>query len=793
MLLCLRLGPLPALGRFLELHSGVWSHQEVTFKDQVLPGLKQVVTVALDTAGVPHLFAQNEPDLYLAQGYIMASQRLFQMDLSSRSMSGHLAELVGERGLALDRFFVRLGMRQSTERTVKEIIHEPKTAGMIEPFIQGVNLYISTLKNFSQLPLEYQLLDCKPELFDPARVVSMAKALTFSLSGRTADTYLSHLQLDLGTKKVLDLFPEFIPMPWAQPIFPDLPSTGRRQPEKVGDFKFQTHLREFINIPQPPRGNGSNNFAVGPSKSKTGHSILANDTHLALTLPNIWYEIQLSTPQFNVYGVSLVSVPGIINGFSNYTAWGPTNGYTDATDFYEVEFLTETSNSYRSRDGTLTTTDFHEVIETSRGASEVVKVAWTKWGPVVHREGRYGLVVNWTGHHSKRELLAVRELYTAKNINDCLGAFRHWNVPIQNFMCADPNHIGLIHAGLIPQRKVGEGRFISPAPKGTPLVRAVSESARPLSIDPPQGYLHSANQRATGPAYSNYMGWDYEEPFRAWRIAQLLKAQEKWSGEELITLQNDNYDSLAAWTLKILLKQIDVKKLSPTQKIYIEKLSRWDLKDTASSELPTLYRRWMQQLRQEIFGEWVNLPERPQFSPSWARLAWLLDRLEKNPQDSDAQWLVHRPSATARSLSLVVTTSFLAAWIDLSEQFGTLPETWAWSRHIRTQLPHVAKIPGLGSRVLQMNGSPDSVNANKGWHGAVYKFVIELGALPRAWIQVPGGNSGDPLSPKFERNIAEWSSGQMRRVEFYANLAEARNSAQQIIELRPAHFQEGAL
>lgn len=771
------LGPLPALGPLFDLHSGIWSHREFEWRDLRVSGLQQPVSVAIDVSGVPHLFATNEADLYLAQGYVMASQRLFQMDLSSRATSGHLAELVGARGLDRDRYFVRFGMRASTTNTLRAYLENPQTALMIDSFVKGINAYIETL---SELPVEYQLLGRRPQPFDASRVVDMAKALTFSLSGRSADLEMSHLQQQLGTEKVLDLFPEFFPEEFSDYIISARWGHHERDKEDANQFKFQTHLRHFLEIPKPAKGNGSNNWAIGPEKSKTGHSILANDTHLGLSLPNIWFENQLTCPGFNVYGVSLVDVPGIINGFTAKTAWGPTNGTTDALDYYEVEFTGPDSTEYKVGSTTVKADLSVEKINRADGPSEDVTVVKTKWGPVVYREGIYGLVANWTGHRSGNELAALRKLYDGRDLKGCLEAFKDWRVPIQNFVCADADHIGIIHAGFIPRRAIGEGRFIEPAGQSTyALSEAIPEGDRPLQIDPPEGFVRSANERVMGPSYPYAMGWDYEEPFRGRTIRQRLAAQGKFSGEDMMALQNDDSDPLAEMTLTMLLKSLNSDGLTALQKTWVERLGKWDRHASYDRAEPTLFRTWYYELKDSVFKKWLDLPENKNFSIHHARFGWFLQRLYKDSEDSDAQWL------DGRTLAQTVTSAFTGAWQKLEREKGLDPARWIWKDQIRTHLPHVAKIPGLGSEVLNFSGAAESVRGNNGWHGAVYKFVIELGPDLKAWMQVPGGASGDPFSPKFERDVESWSRGEMRKVEFYSDLTDARRRGAAIYTFEP--------
>jgi len=776
LVLALPLGPLPPLGKLLDFHAGIWAHRDFKWQDLHLKGLKNPVQVAIDSSGVPHLFAQNESDLYFAQGYIMASQRLFQMDLSTRSTSGHLAELVGDKGLVMDRFFVKFGMRQSVLKTTNDYMSNPHTAEMLSAFTAGVNSYIQSL---TELPIEYKLLDQRPQPFDVSRIVQMARALTFSLTSGGNDYLLSHLRETLPVAKVLDLFPEFMPPEYSDYIFPGPWSKSKRAHEKPEDFKFVTHIKNFPDIPSPSKGNGSNNFVIGPAKSKTGHSILANDTHLDYSLPDIWFENQLSCPEFNTYGVSLPDVPGVVAGFTNDIAWGPTNGTTDALDYYEVEFTDDTH--YLDHGQSNEAQVFPETITSSSGHSEPIDVVWTKWGPVIYREGRYGLVANWTGFTTKEEFKALRSLYDAHSAKECLDAFNTWNVPIQNWACADADNFGLTHGGLVPKRAIGEGRFIE-QPTTTALQVSVE---RPTRLNPKEGYLRSANQRVVDDTFPNYMGWDYEEPFRGMRIRQLIEAQEKLNGEDLIRIQNDDYDLQAEMALPTLLKVIARDKLSIDQLAAIQALEKWDFHADAGKIEPSIYKSWFETLKYEIFHDDINLSEKPTFYPKDIRVIEIIKRVAQDPTDSDAEWIDDKMTPETETLSDIVTHSFKKSWSKLSDDLGSDSKRWTWQNYNVTKIPHVARLAGFGSSPLRMNGAGESVRSNRGKHGPVYKFVIELGPNRRAWMQVPGGESGDPLSPEFERNVKDWSQGVMRPVELYKDVDEAKAKGAQIIQLTP--------
>jgi penicillin amidase len=338
----------------------------------------------------------------------------------------------------------------------------------------------------------------------------------------------------------------------------------------------------------------------------------------------------------------------------------------------------------------------------------------------------------------------------------------------------------------LPRRNIGEGRFVLPPPATfNGLQSAIPSQDQPLRMDPPEGFLRSANQRVMGPSYPYYMGWSYEAPLRGRAIRRLLEGKHKISSADMMQIQNDDRDMLAEVTLPLMLHALRREGLSDEQRARVAELEKWDLRARAERIEPALYRQWYRELRAEIFADEYTFSTVQGFGPKDMRVAWMLARVAANPEDSDAQWIDDKQTPARETLSEITTRAFTETWETLNRDYGVDSTQWTWARWLKAQLPHVAKIPGFGSPLLAMNGAADSVNGNRGWHGAVYKFVIELGDWPRAWMQVPGGNNGDPFSPQFERFVREWSRGEMREVEFYRDVEDAKTHGAQVIELRP--------
>jgi penicillin amidase len=771
-------GPVPALGPLFEVRDGIWQHENIKLQSQSLPGLKAPVVVTIDRSGVPHIFADSAADLFLAQGFVTASQRLFQLDLNSRQAAGRLTEMFGSRALPYDEFFTRFGMREAARQTWEIYSKEPGVKIMVEAYAAGVNAWIDQLP---QLPPEYKIVGLKPEKFDPVKVLNMGKALTWSLSGRSFDSQLTSYLQKLGPEKVLDIFPEFVPDRFEDFVLPER-LKQKRAPETPEMFKFVSQLKDVPRFPLPNPGRGSNNWAVGPDKSTTGRSILANDTHLALTLPSTWFENQLSCPEFNVYGVSLAAIPGIVNGFNKDVAWGPTNGTTDVMDFFEIEFEDETSLRYRWNGAWEEAKVIREDIVLKYFGTKRADVIETKVGPLLHREGKLGLAVDWTGYRPGRELRALSKQLTAKTAAECMNGFGDWLSPIQNFVCVDQQNIGWLHAGFVPKRTVGEGRFFRDGRGSEGRLLSPVEKV-PQSFNPKHGFLMSANQKVVPPGYADYLGWDYEPPFRGIAIRRRLTEKEKLSPEDFIEIQNDNLDVQTEMILPILLRHS--KGLE--NQIWIDRLRSWDFRIRSTDPEGALVKAWWQGLKEEIFADDLGVGEQVKpLYPKDARVIWMLERIENNPGDPDARWLdnVNTPDRV-ESLTEIVALAFEKALKLMEDDQGKSQRLWSWKRWNKTRFSHAGRLPGFGTPYLDMDGSADTIRGQSGMHGAVYKAVIATGEWPEAWFQVPGGNEGDPFSPEYTRFVDDWAAGKMRRVEFYRDREEAISKAERVIHLQP--------
>lgn len=343
-----KFGDFPPMLKFLNPFTGFWQNAESVHpakrKKIVLKNVHDKIEILFDEQMVPHVFAQNNHDLYYAQGYVTAMHRLWQMDFQTRFAAGRISEVVGEKAIEVDRYQRRMGMMYGAENSLAGMMADPQSKEMLLAYTKGINDYIHSLKR-SGLPVEYKLLDFKPEDWTPIKCALLLKQMSATLAMGSDEFYMTNILQKYGPEITKDLFPDY---PFKEdPIVP----VGTKW-----DFKpvtipavpksFPEMMTNNISTKQKVEGIGSNNWALSGAKTATGFPILANDPHLDLSLPSIWYQIQLNAPGINVYGVSLPGSPGVIIGFNKDIAWGVTNVAADVLDFYQIKFKDATHQQY---------------------------------------------------------------------------------------------------------------------------------------------------------------------------------------------------------------------------------------------------------------------------------------------------------------------------------------------------------------------------------------------------------------------------------------------------------------
>ena len=773
-ILSVGIGPLPALGALMSFSQGIFANaREKTFDvDQVqLPDLKSSVEIIFDKNKVPHIIAQNKWDLYLAQGFLMAKYRLWQMDMTTRAGGAELSEVLGTRTEKIDQFFFQVGLRQASKESFELMKADEGSYQAIKAYTLGVNSFIEKL-TYKEWPVEYKVVRFKPRPFSEDRVAQLLKIMAFNLAARSYDLPLSLVSQKLGWKASLDLFPDHYGPGLPFPGFDDFihQSEGSISNTKTESYKgFSTSFKSFPDFLLPFQTDGSNSWMISKEKSKDGHNIMSNDTHLGLRSPSVWFESRLYVPGvLDVYGASFPGAPGVILGMSQNLSWGSTNGTLDVVDWFEIEFKSEDSFDYLLDGNFVSARELKGSLLVNKSPEQKVSVLQTVFGPVVHREGLKGLAVKWTGNEPSNELQVFLGLDEARSVAEAKDILKNYTSPIQNFSLADKNEIAIVTAGLFPLKEYGFGRVVEDGRKTHPSwSKMVSLNESLTTSHPLSGFLHSANQRQVGSDFFTYIGWDFEQPFRGLRIRETLKSKDLVSIEDVFSMQNEGFNELAHYFFKIVDRNQVYHSLNPQMQKEFAPLLEWDLIDSPTSSSTTLFYAWIKEIEESFWAKPFSF-QKKKFYPKKSRtLEELQNRKESQPE----------------KFFQALGEDFHSAIKNLRSSRPD-PKSWVWGQVQPTVFKHVTSFPGFESATVSPQGSKYSLNSNKGSHGGAWRFVAQMSEPPKAWSQIPGGMNGNPVLKDYSENVEEWAKGQFKEVQFLPP-DKVRQSALFILKLAP--------
>jgi len=514
-----------------------------------LDGLRGTVEVMRDQWGIPHIYAQNDLDLFFAQGFVHAQDRLWQMEFNRRAASGRLSEIFGPVTLDTDRFLRTVGLRRAAEVEAAQLDDETKR--VLQAYVDGVNAYIASRRG--RLPLEFALLRYVPEPWSPVDAVAFGKLMAWTLSGNWDSEILrAHLLSRFGEAGVARLMPAY---PDEMPVI--VPAGADYRP-----FRSAAALRLAAHAPAR-NGTGSNNWVIAGSRTTTGAPILANDPHLEAAMPSIWYEMDLSSERFHVAGATFAGAPGVIIGHNERIAWGVTNAGPDVQDLYLERFDPDDPARYEFQGQWERATVVEEsIIVKGRRDPVILPVRITRHGPILNGvvDGLDAFVaLRWTALMPGTILGSVLRLDQARNWEEFREALRLWTVPAQNFVYADTDgNIGYQLPGRIPVRAKGNG--LLPVPGWTGEYEWVGEipfDELPSSFNPERGYIITANNRIIPDDYTHFIAAEWDPGFRAQRIETMLTAQPKVSPEVVADMQLDT-SSLPAQAILRALRGVQI-------------------------------------------------------------------------------------------------------------------------------------------------------------------------------------------------------------------------------------------
>ncbi|MCS7026236.1 MAG: penicillin acylase family protein [Bryobacteraceae bacterium] len=722
-----------------------------------LEGLKQRVEILRDKWGVPHIYAQTSDDLFFAQGYIAARDRLFQMDLWRRANSGHLAEILGPRAVARDRIARLVRYRGNWEK--EWLAYAPDTKAIVTAFVAGVNAYIRSLDPKNP-PLEFRVAGYLPGLWRAEDCVARIAGLLMTRNlvrevERAID--VRDFGIDLATR--------------VRPPDPLIPL----QPPAGLDLKF-IHLqilRDYNQAVAPPEVGlepGSNNWVVDGTRTMTGKPLLANDPHRPISIPSLRKTVHLVGPGWNAFGAGEPALPGIALGHNEEIAFGFTIVNMDQQDLYVERTNPTNPDEYWSRNQWRKMEVERDSVAVKGQAPQPVELRYTEHGPVIYedRTQNVAYALKWVGAEAGGAgYLAGLSLARAKNWSQFLQAVARYRVPSENLVYADrAGNIGWVAAGAMPVRKNWSGLFPVPGDRGEyEWSGYLSVDQLPKEFNPPRHWIATANHKILPPNYPHQIGYEWALPYRYQRLAELLSQDRKFSVEDFQRMQLD-VTSLAARQFQKILR----RHRAPENKLHrdlVERFLRWDCRMTTDAIEPTLFAVWMN-----------NLPRYLLDSPLHRRMdvGVVLRELESGQ---------HPPSVLWRALE--------SAAGELEKRLGKDPNQWRWGRLHQVSFQHPLRAPQLAEKLnrgpVPRPGDANTVNNTGGadyqqTQGASYRQILDLADWDRSVMTNVPGESGDPDSPHYSDLLSEWAEGRYHPMLYSRKAIESATVER--IELRPA-------
>ncbi len=728
-----------------------------------VPGLTSRVEVYRDPWGIPHIYAHNLEDLYFAQGYVHAQDRLWQMEFQRRVGHGRLSEILGEATLDTDRFLRTIGITRAAQKDLEAM--SPEAQGYLEAYSRGVTAYIETHRG--RLPLEFVILGFEPEPWQPVDTLGWAKMMAWDLGGNWESELLrARLIQALGQEKVAELVPRY---PLAGPfIIPpevkDYSSLG------APDLSCYRAMRRSLGLtPGFLAGLGSNNWVVG-SKTTTGKPLLANDPHLGIQMPSIWYEIGLHAPGMNVVGASLPGTAGVVIGHNDYIAWGMTNVGPDVQDLY-IEHVRGDEYEYQGQWLPLTVIR-EEIRVKGWDEPEVLEVRLTNHGPLINDviEGlEEPVAFKWT---ATAEAIRVAEslfrLNQARNWEEFREALRLWDVPSQNFVYADvEGNIGYQMSGLVPIRRKGQGLVPVPGWTGEyEWTGYIPFEELPSVYNPASGFIVTANNQVVPDDYPYFISAEWAAPYRAQRIVDLLSSRDKLSVEDFKAIQADTYSIPGSILTPYLLQ---LRPEGWLQEKALEELARWDHRVEADSPGAAIFEVTYRELVLATFGDELGEELMEGYLPADDVHTVAMEQLLAQPA---APWWDDRATPAVETRDQILARAFARAVDWLGSRFGDVPAEWRWGRlHTATFVHQPLGQSGIALLERMLNRGPipargsgftvdaAGFNYNEPYGVRVlasYRQIIDLSDFDASWSMHTTGQSGHPFHSHYGDMINAW-------------------------------------
>ena len=768
-----------------------------------LKGVKERVTITRDERGIPYIEAKNDEDLYFAQGYATAADRLWQMDLYRRTARGELAEILGAgpNNVALDqdKLHRTYGFAQAAEAEAAQA--DAKTRTLLEAYARGVNAYAASVDP-KTMPAEFQILQYSFRPWTPADSFILGKLFFEALSDTWRLDVMRQALQSLPAEKRAALMPERSPIDVlvvgkdtkAQPA-----SSRIARVEPVSPAALHALARnKAVAVAALERIGlyaeglaASNNWVVNGTRTVTGKPLLANDPHLRPTAPSIWHMVHLSAPGVRVAGITSPGIPGVIIGHNDRIAWGFTNVGPDVQDLYVEKFDSANPKRYQTPQGWQDAVIRSEQIKVRKGftSSEhdtvVHEVTVTRHGPIVFEADGKRYALRWTALDPAKNRFDIwHSLNRARNWKEFNTALETFTAPTQNIVYADVDgHIGYHAAGVVPIRKSGDGSvpYDGTTDEGE-WTSYIPVAKLPTLYDPPSGIIVTANQRIVGTDYPYFLTHSWAQPYRARRIFDLLNEKPKHSTEDFRRILGDVYSiggmSFAQDAVKLLKPKLTAsdEKLRAT----VEAFEKWDGRVNAESSVALLVGQMRVAFRSKILTGALGPDLVRNFQ--WSNFDTTLDRVLK---EQPAEWLPKEYPSYAD----LMRASYDEAMATLKRNLGADETRWTWGEFAKARFPHpLGAAPLIGSTftvpAFPQNGTGGFVGATVNVGASVsMRLIADTSDWDKTQHGIALGQSGSPKSAHWSDQLADWRAVTPREFPFTA--AAVTKAAKQILTLEP--------
>ncbi len=787
---------------------------------QQVPGLEARVDVYRSPQGVPHIYASNEHDLFFAQGYVHAQDRFWQMDFFRHVGAGRLAEMFGSSQVDTDIFLRTMGWERIAEQEYEQV--DGETRGILEAYAEGVNAYLADRRG-SAASLEYAILgllnpDYEIEPWTPVNTLTWGKAMAWDL-GSNMDEEIDRAMLlqEFTRAQIEELYP---PYPQAHPVIfagaadrasdelerASVPRAALPALRRVG--RGAAELDRLLGANSP--SIGSNNWTVAPARSDSGAAMLANDTHLGIQMPSIWYEIGLHCRpvsdrcRFTTTGFSFAGVPLVVIGHNGRIAWGVTNLGSDVQDLYIERLNPEDAEQYEVDGEWVDMETLEEQVHVAGEDPVSLTVRLTHHGPIISDsygplEGfgehagvevpeHYAISLRWTALEPSSLFQAVVGINLAPDRESFRTALRDWDVPSQNFVYADAEgNIGYQMPGKIPVRGAGIGWLPAPGwDSSFDWQGYIPYEEQPSLVNPQQGFITTANHAVVDESFAYYVEREWDYGYRAQRINELLQSDDSLTPDDLAAIQGDNFNPMGpVFVPRLAQLSYDAVRLRQ----FAAWLGEWDHRNHMDSAKAALFNAFWRQLLVATFADQLE----EEFIPGGSRAYFVMQTLADQP---DSEWWDDRGTEARETRDDILRRALAAALEDVESHLGQDESAWRWGdlhtatfRNQSLGESGVAPIEALFNRgAFPTSGGASIVNATS-WDAVEgyevtslpsQRFIVDFADLDRTRAVHATGQSGHAFHPHYIDQAEPW-----RQIEFH----DLQWSFEAVVSSAAAHLQ----